>query len=134
MPQSSEKLGLDDYLIKYGANEFKKLLDNAESIDLRKIQQTLSGKSDLKIDFPVEIFPEKIKNLAIDLHKRLDAPLEYFGCSILLTVSILMDYRFFINANPSSNWIEHPILWCALVGKPSQKKDSMPEYLQKNFR
>lgn len=122
LPQSSEKLGLDDYLIKYGDNEFKKLLDNAENIDLRKIQQTLSGKSDLKIDFPVEIFPEKIKNLAIDLHKRLDAPLEYICCTFLSTVSMLMDYRFTINANPSSNWIEYPIIWCALVGKPSQKK------------
>ena len=122
LPECTEKLGLDDYLIKYENEEFKKLLDNAESIDLKKIQHTLSGKSDLKINFPVEIFPENIKNLAINLHKRLDAPLEYICCTFLLTVSMLMDYRFKVNANPSSNWIEYPILWCALVGKPSQKK------------
>ena len=33
-----------------------------------------------------------------------------------------MDGHFAININPASNWIEYPILWCALVGTPSQKK------------
>ena len=35
---------------------------------------------------------------------------------------MVMNYRFAISVNPSSNWVEHPILWSALVGNPSQKK------------
>lgn len=122
LPKDGNKLGLDDYLIKYGNNSFQELLNNAVDIDLHKIQSVLSDKMNAKIDFPVDIFPKEIQILIIDLHKRLDAPLEYIACTILVTVSMLMDYRFMINVNPSSNWIEHPILWCALIGKPSQKK------------
>ncbi len=144
LPKDDKKLGLDDYLIKYGNISFQELLDNAEDVNLNKIQTVLSDKMDARIEFPVDIFPKDIQKLTIDLHKRLDAPLEYIACTILVTVSMLMDYRFMININPSSNWIEHPILWCALVGKPSQKKtpclkigkdilDKLEDKLQNNY-
>lgn len=144
LPKDDKKLGLDDYLIKYGNNSFQELLDNAEDVNLNKIQTVLSDKMDARIEFPVDIFPKDIQKLTIDLHKRLDAPLEYIACTILVTVSMFMDYRFMININPSSNWIEHPILWCALVGKPSQKKtpclkigkdilDELEDKLQNNY-
>lgn len=122
LPENDDKIGLDDYLIKYDKNKFQNLLNNAEVLNLGKIQNILSDKIDINMNFPIDIFPENITNLIIDLHKRLDAPLEYIGCVFIVIVSMLMDYRFYINANPASNFIEHPILWLALVGKPSQKK------------
>ena len=122
LPEIDDKIGLDDYLIKYDENNFQELLNNAKTLDLSVIQNILSDKIDSNENFPIDIFPANIKNIIIDLHKRLDAPLEYIACVFLVTVSMLMDYRFYINANPASNFIEYPILWLALVGKPSQKK------------
>lgn len=122
LPKDDEKLGLDDYLVKYGNEEFKKLMDNAQTLTLKLIQAELSGVNKNSILFPTNIFSNPIKELVADLSKRLDAPPEYIATTLLTTASMLMNYRFAINVNPSSNWVEYPILWCALVGNPSQKK------------
>lgn len=142
LPEGEAK-GLDDFLIAYGADEFQKLLDNAEFITLEKIQNKLSGRKEIK-EFPIEVFPEPVKELIMELHKRMDAPIEYIACTFLMVISILMDGHYAINVNPGTNWIEHPILWLALVGNPSQKKtpclkigkDILNEYdqtLQNNY-
>ncbi|DAB00413.1 TPA: hypothetical protein CPT96_05865 [Candidatus Gastranaerophilales bacterium HUM_10] len=120
LPKGEAK-GLDDFLVAYGADEFQKLLDKAEFITLEKIQNKLSGKKEIA-EFPVEVFPEPVKDLILELHKRMDAPIEYIACTFLIVASILMDGHYAINVNPGTNWIEHPILWLALIGNPSQKK------------
>lgn len=120
LPKGEAK-GLDDFLTKYGKEEFKKLLDNAKEITLQEIQKVLSGQVNYA-EFPLDIFPEKIKELIIELHKRLDAPIEYIASTLLMVVSILMDGHYELLVNPGSNWKEFPLLWMALVGNPSQKK------------
>lgn len=120
LPKGEAK-GLDDFLVAYGADEFQKLLDKAEFITLEKIQNKLSGKKEIA-EFPINVFPEPVKDLIIELHKRMDAPIEYIACTFLIVTSILMDGHYAINVNPGTNWIEHPILWLALIGIPSQKK------------
>lgn len=112
---------MDDFLVAYGAEKFQKLLDKAEFITLEKIQNKLSGKKEIA-EFPIDVFPEPVKNLILELHKRMDAPIEYIACTFLIVASILMDGHYAINVNPGTNWIEHPILWLAIIGDPSQKK------------
>lgn len=121
LPEGNAK-GLDDYLVKYGKAKFQELMDNADILTLRNIQDTLSGNFQRKIVFPIDIFSKPVGQSVLDLHKRLDAPIEYIACTFLVTASMIMDGHFAININPASNWIEYPILWCALVGTPSQKK------------
>ena len=120
LPEGEAK-GLDDFLVAYGADEFQKLLDKAEFITLEKIQNKLSGRKEIE-KFPVDVFPEPVKELIIEQYTRRDAPIEYIACTFLAVASILMDGHYAINVNPGTNWIEHPILWLAIIGGPSQKK------------
>lgn len=120
LPEGEAK-GIDDFLVAYGADEFQKLLDKAEFITLEKIQNKLSGKKEIE-KFPVDVFPEPVKELILEQHTRMDAPIEYIACTFLAVASILMDGHYAINVNPGTNWIEHPILWLAIIGGPSQKK------------
>ncbi len=120
LPKGEAK-GVDDYLMKYGAEEFQKLMDKAETITLKDVQKKLSSRKSLR-EFPLNIFPKAISELIKDLHRRLDAPIEYIACTFLAVVSILLDGHFKILVKPDSNWVEHPIIWLALVGSPSQRK------------
>lgn len=121
LPNGEEK-GLDDYLIAHGSNNFKILLDNAQEITLKQIQEILSGDNSQDLNFPINVFDSKIKDFLIDTSRRMDAPVEYLATSFLIGASVLMDGYYRLLVNPSSNWIEHPILWGAIVGGPSQKK------------
>ena len=120
LPKGDAK-GLDDFLVAHGAEEFQKLLDNAEFITLEKIQKKLSGKNEIA-KFPIDVFPESVKDLIVELHKRFDSPIEYIACTFLMVISILMDGHYALSVNSGTNWIEYPILWLAIIGNPSQKK------------
>ncbi len=122
LPKEDEKCGLDDYLVKYGRDEFQKLVDKAKTITLKEIQNILSGNNVIKNEFPLNVFSEPIQNIISELQSRLDAPIEYIASTVLLAASMIMDGRFALTVNPASNWIEHAIIWLALVGTPSQKK------------
>ena len=121
LPKGEEK-GLDDYLIAHGSNNFKILLDNAQEITLKQIQEILSGDTTQKLTFPINVFNNEIRNFLVDTANRLDSPIEYLATSFLIGASVLMDGYYKLTANSSSNWIEYPILWGAIVGGPSQKK------------
>ena len=121
LPNGDEK-GLDDYLIAHGSNNFKNLLDNAPEITLKQIQEILAGDSTQNLKFPINVFNNEIKDFLVDTAKRLDSPIEYLATSFLIGASTLMDGYFRLLANPSSSWIEYPILWGAIIGGPSQKK------------
>ena len=118
---AGEAKGLDDYLIAYGNDAFQKLLDEAKEVTLKDIQNELAGKKPL-IEFPIDVFPDEIAELIDNLHEKYDAAKEYIASVFLSVVSILICGHCYIIAKPSSNWIEHSILWMILVGNPSQKK------------
>lgn len=120
LPEGDAK-GLDDFLMAYGADEFQKLMDKAKPLCLKDIQNKLAGQRN-KVEFPLDFFPIEIADTIKDLHKKLDAPIEYIACTMLTTISIIMDGHFALNVKPSSNWVENPILWMAIIGNPSQKK------------
>jgi len=120
LPNGDAK-GVDDFLVKYGKNKFQELVDNAQEVSLKDIQNKLTNKNKL-INFPLSIFPEKIQNLILRNHEKYDAPIEYIACVYLSVISIIICGHYSINIKPDSNWIEYPILWLALIGNPSQKK------------
>lgn len=129
LPQCYPKLGLDDFLVKYGKSEFQKLMNNAELLSIKTIQNILSENKP-EIIYPLEIFSEKLKEFFIDLQKRQDAPIEYLTSSFIAGASVLMDGKYAILVDKSKNWIDHPILWTAIVGNASQKKSPCLDYIK----
>lgn len=122
LPNGDAK-GLDDYLVIYGNEAFQKILDEAETVTLKHIQINLSDSDNNKqATFPIEIFPKNIQKQFSELQQQMDAPIEYIYCSFLFGASVLMDCRASICIRKSTEWIEHPILWIAVVGNPAQKK------------
>ena len=121
LPHGNAK-GLDDYLIEFGNQAFQEILDKTEQITLKEIQNILRGNAGNKLKFPIQVFDDKVKDFIISTSQNMDAPPEYLASAFLIGASSLMDGHYRILVNPSSNWIEYPILWGAIVGGPSQKK------------
>ena len=119
---NTETKGLDDYLIKFGKDAFQKLLDNAEYITLKEIQEVLSGNEHKTLEFPINVFDTELAKLFQDLSNRMDAPIEYIACSALVGASTLMDGTCQIDVLGDGSWIDYPILWNAIVGTASEKK------------
>lgn len=129
LPKGDAK-GLDDYLIAYGKEAFQELFDNAKEYSLKDIQDILSGNNK-KLEFPINIFKDDIRDCIIDLQKRLDAPLEYIAGVFISGSSVLMDGKYSIIVDKNKNWVEYPILWTAMIGNPSQKKTPCLSYGKK---
>jgi hypothetical protein len=121
LPEGEAK-GLDDYLLTFGKDAFQTLMSEAKELTLKEIQDILMGNISQKIKFPIDIFTNDLKENVIDLAKRMDAPIEYIACSILVGASILMDGYYNIDVLNDGSWIDNPILWMAIVGGASQKK------------
>ena len=66
LPQSEDKLGLDDYLIKYGKEDFTRLLEKAQTVTLKSIQNDMMGVKNTKNKFPMDIFEDDLKNLKLE--------------------------------------------------------------------
>lgn len=80
------------------------------------IEKITYGKEDIKdIDFPLEVFPEPFQRYIMDCYNTLDSSIDYMGCSLLWSLSVICGNSFEIEVK--KNWIEKPILWLALVGK-----------------
>lgn len=118
----NEKLGLDDYLVKYSNVEFEQLINSSREITLKEIQQELSGMNTTNISFPLEIFEPNLKNLLQELAERHDAPKEYIGACMIAFASVVMLGKYSILVDSKKNWIDNPIIWLSIVGNPSQKK------------
>ncbi len=122
LPQSEDKLGLDDYLIKYGKEDFTRLLEKAQTVTLKSIQNDMMGVKNTKNKFPMDIFEDDLKNQIEDVQERLDAPIEYIAMAVLGGAAVIMNGKYSILVNPISGWTDSPILWIAIVGEPSRKK------------
>ena len=71
------------------------------------------NKTDLK--FPIEIFPKPFQSYIIECHDKLDSVIDYMGCSLLWTISLLVGNTFTIRVK--NGWYENPVVWFALVGR-----------------
>ena len=67
------------------------------------------------INFPIDIFPKYFQRYILDCHETLDSSIDYMGCSLLWTISVIVGNTCEIEVK--RNWREKPILWFALVGK-----------------
>lgn len=86
----------------------KKVPDNSDLID-----HYLFNKSDL--NFPLEVFPKPFQSYLMECHEKLDSIIDYMGCSLLWTISILTGNLFSIKVK--NGWHETPVVWFSLVGR-----------------
>ena len=100
--------GFGDRLKKELEEIEKKVPDNSDLID-----HYLFNKSDL--NFPLEVFPKPFQSYLMECHEKLDSIIDYMGCSLLWTISILTGNLFSIKVK--NGWHETPVVWFSLVGR-----------------
>ena len=87
--------------------------EDIEDIEIRDTEPT--------IDFPIGVFPDKIREFISDTSYVMDAPIEYFAAAIIAVTAFLINSQGFLKVK-KTGWSEPAILWIALVGEPGKKK------------
>lgn len=90
-----------------------------EAIDL---STRLSGTA-----FPVSIFPNKIQRIIREVHECHNYPTDYIASAILTAIAVGIGNTHL--AQIKQGWVESPILYMALIGRPGANK-SHPLSLQ----
>ena len=68
-----------------------------------------------KIEFPIDIFPENLQTYLIESNKSLNNSIDYMGCSLLWSLSLIVGNSCKIQVKPG--WKESVNIWLALVGR-----------------
>jgi len=66
-------------------------------------------------EFPIEIFPEYVRNYILMCNKTLNNSIDYMGCSLLFLTSIIVGNS--IQIEIKKGWKESANIWLALIGK-----------------
>lgn len=74
----------------------------------------------LSSKFPVHVFPHAIQEIIIATNKCSDYPIDYISASILAASATAIGNSYSVKVK--TNWIETPILYLALVGRPGINK------------
>ena len=70
--------------------------------------------------FPLEIYPDNIKNYLLECNRTLNSSIDYMGCAFLWVLSVIIGNS--IKVQVKTGWIESVNMWLALVGKPGVGK------------
>jgi hypothetical protein len=71
--------------------------------------------SDYSAEFPVEIFPEQVRDYILMCNKTLNNSIDYMGCSLLFLTSIIVGNSYQVEIK--KGWKESANIWLALIGK-----------------
>ena len=80
--------------------------------DKPKIEKPLAISG---INFPLDIFPEEIQHYILECNKKLDANIDYMGCSLLWLISVCVGNTYEIEVK--KGWTEPGVIWLAVVGR-----------------
>ncbi len=90
-----------------------------EAIDL---STRLSGTA-----FPISIFPAKIQRIIREVHECHNYPTDYIAAAILTAIAVGIGNTHL--AQIKQGWLESPILYMALIGRPGASTTSHPSAL-----
>ena len=79
-----------------------------EAIDL---SSRLAG-----IEFPISIFPTQIQRIIREVHECHNYPTDYIAAAILTAIAVGIGNTHL--AQIKRGWMESPILYMALIGRP----------------
>ena len=67
------------------------------------------------LTFPLDIYPDNIKNYLLECNRTLNSSIDYMGCSMLWLMSIIIGNT--VKCEVKKGWIESVNIWLAIVGK-----------------
>jgi len=76
-----------------------------------KVDNILDTNPDLPI-FPVDVFPDAIKEYCIEVAKSIPCPIDYVGIATLSALSVIIGKS---EIEIKEDWIERPNLYCGIV-------------------
>ncbi len=82
-------------------------------------------------DFPVSIFPSKIQRIISKVHECHNYPTDYIAAAILTAIAVGIGNTHL--AQIKQGWVESPILYMALIGRPGANKSHPLSFAMKPF-
>jgi putative DNA primase/helicase len=134
LPPGSDggKVGLDDFLLIYGVEQFWELQDHAPSLGSRAatFSQTdwptpapLGDELPAVDDFQLELLPSSLRPLVDDVSERMQTPPDFAAVAAVVTLAGCVNRRAVITPKAEdSSWSVIPNLWGAIVGPPGYMK------------
>lgn len=111
-------------------NDAEKFIKNAKEAKAQKKSTaatvaavTAEGnevKSNKENPFPTDAFPEPIQQIIRETNKCLSFPTDFIGASLLSAAGVVIGNTHKVQAKRT--WLEGPVLYIALVGKPGTNK------------
>ena len=82
-------------------------------------------------DFPVSIFPTRIQRIISEVHECHNYPTDYIAAAILTAIAVGIGNSHL--AQIKQGWVESPILYMALIGRPGANKSHPLSFSMKPF-
>ena len=71
-------------------------------------------------EFPIEVFPIRIQRIISSLHDCQGYPVDYVAAATLAAIAVGIGNSHLVQVK--RNWLESPILYMALIGRPGANK------------
>ena len=81
------------------------------------------------IPFPVEVFPEQMRQIIRETHRCLNFSVDHIASSLLFVASIAVGNSVIVEIK--NEWVDKAILYIAIVGKPGTNKSAPLRYALK---
>ena len=82
-------------------------------------------------DFPVSVFPTKIQRIISEVHECHNYPTDYIAAAILTALAVGIGNTHLVQIK--QGWVESPILYIALIGRPGANKSHPLSFAMKPF-
>ncbi len=82
-------------------------------------------------EFPISIFPSKIQRIISEVHECHNYPTDYIAAAILTAIAVGIGNTH--HAQIKQGWVESPILYMALIGRPGANKSHPLSFAMKPF-
>lgn len=109
------------------------LIINIKFLDMSNLENNNENTENVNSNFPVNAFPEIIQEVIMEYNRVLNFNVHYIGASILFALSLAVGNYIKLTVN-GDDWIESPILWLVLVGKPGINKTAPLKTFIKLFK
>jgi len=80
-------------------------------------------------EFPVNAFPDTIKEIILKAHEGMNHPIDYIGSSLIAVAGAAIGNS--IQVQLMTDWIEKPIIYMAIVGEAGSNKSAPLEFAVK---
>ena len=82
-------------------------------------------------EFPISVFPDQIQRIIHEVHECHNYPTDYIAAAILTAMAVGIGNTHL--AQIKQGWMESPILYMALIGRPGANKSHPLSFAMKPF-